>query len=119
MLLLKCVKTPPALDVSALGMLPHHWENVRVVQKECPEQGWRETSPKGQGALAELLRSDRELFEMCWGESGPQHLRLCLQNLPGSECATVCGAKTQRLSFIIPCTDCGLSQLESQSHPLE
>lgn len=97
MLLLRCVKAPPALAVSAPGMLPRDEENVKVVRKEYPEQGWRETSPKGQGALAELLGSHRELFVLCWGERGPQHLRLFLQNLPGSECATVPEAKTPQL----------------------
>lgn len=83
--------------MSALGMLPRDQENVKVVQKEYPEQGWRETSPKGQGALAELLGSHRELFALCWGESGPQHLRLCLQNPPDSECATVPGKRPTQL----------------------
>lgn len=118
MLLLKCVETLTALAVSALGILPHDQENVSVVWKECPEQGWRENSPKGQGALAELLGSHKELFVLCWGESGPQHLRLCLQNPPGSEYATVLEAKTHSASSF-PALTVGRPAGIPESSPVE
>lgn len=119
MLLLKCVKTPTAIAVAALGILPRDRENVKVVRKECPEQGWRENSPKGQGVLAELLGSHKELFVLCWGESGSQHFRLCLQNPPSSECATVPEAKTHTASSFLALTVAQPTGIPESSSPVE
>lgn len=73
--------------------------------ERMPRAGLGGNISQRPGSSGRAAASHRELFELCWGESGPQHLRLCLQNPPGSECATVRGAKTQRLCFMIPCTD--------------